>query len=46
MSATCASGEEEGFALEGTPYETFKQLGPVIGITHLSVAGERIFANH
>jgi hypothetical protein len=39
------TGEEEGWMLEGTPYGTFKQLSPTIGITHLSVAGERIFAD-
>jgi hypothetical protein len=26
-------------------YGTFMPLSPIIGITHLSVAGERIFAN-
>lgn len=40
------TGEEEGYVLEGTPYATFKQLSRVVGITHLSVAGERIFAHH
>ena len=44
-AAGLSTGEEEGFALEDTPYGTFVQLSPIIGITHLSVAGERIFAN-
>jgi hypothetical protein len=39
------TGEEEGWILEDTPYGTFKQLNPTIGITHLSVVGERIFAH-
>ncbi len=44
--AGLATGEEEGWVLEDTPYGTFMPLSPVIGITHLSVAGERIFAKH
>jgi hypothetical protein len=43
-AAGLSTGEEEGFVLEDTPYGTFTQLSPIIGITHLSVAGERIFA--
>jgi hypothetical protein len=43
--AGLATGEEEGWVLEGTPYGTFTPLSPIIGITHLSVAGERILAN-
>lgn len=41
--AGLSTGEEEGWVLEGTPYGTFMPLSPIIGITHLSVAGERIF---
>jgi hypothetical protein len=40
--AGLSTGEEEGWMLEGTPYGTFKPLSPIIGITHLSVAGERV----
>ena len=43
--AGLATGEEEGWVLEDTPYGTFVPLSPIIGITHLSVAGERIFAD-
>jgi hypothetical protein len=31
--------------LEDTPYGTLAELSPIIGITHLSVAGERIVAD-
>ncbi|HEV2013644.1 MAG TPA: twin-arginine translocation signal domain-containing protein [Candidatus Dormibacteraeota bacterium] len=35
-----ATGEEEGWELEGTPYGTFHQAG--VGISHLSIEGFRI----
>lgn len=36
------TGEDEGWELSGTPYGTFKQLSPPVGISHLSVEGFRI----
>lgn len=37
-----ATGEEEGWELSGTPYGTFHQLSPVVGISHLSIEGFRV----
>jgi len=34
-----ATGEEEGWELSGTPYGTFHQLTPQVGISHMSVEG-------
>jgi hypothetical protein len=34
-----STGEEEGWELMDTPYGTFHQLSPPVGITHLSVEG-------
>jgi len=36
------TGEEEGWELSGTPYGTFKQLSPPLGLSRLSVEGFRI----
>ena len=36
------TGEDEGFELSGTPYGTFHQLSPPVGISYLSVEGFRI----
>ena len=40
--AGLSTGEEEGWELSGTPYGTFHQLSPPVGISHLSVEGVRI----